>query len=105
MIIEVILKTEGTIIGILTFVIIFLITFGIIKLIFKPIKTSAFGETTYTDSKGNYVGQSVNNSYGQNTYTNANENITTSNTNYAGEETFDDGTTTSSDSFGNNYYH
>lgn len=31
---------EGTIIGILTFVIIFLIAFGIIKLIFKPIKTS-----------------------------------------------------------------
>lgn len=31
---------EGTIIGILTFVIIFLISFGIIKLIFKPIKTS-----------------------------------------------------------------
>lgn len=35
-----ILKMEGTIIGILTFVIIFLIAFGIIKLIFKPIKTS-----------------------------------------------------------------
>ncbi len=187
---------EGTIIGILTFVIIFLIAFGIIKLIFKPIKTSTallltlptiatcgialliyklfrnanygtggtsnvytsptysgnnlenfelketetlkpkkpasshtdnfgkttyydeqgnyigegftndFGETTYTDSTGNYVGQSVNNGYGQNTYTNANGNITTSNTNYAGEETFDDGaTTTSSDSFGNKYYH
>ena len=31
---------EGTIIGILTFVIIFLIASGIIKLIFKPIKTS-----------------------------------------------------------------
>ena len=31
---------ERTIIGILTFVIIFLIAFGIIKLIFKPIKTS-----------------------------------------------------------------
>lgn len=31
---------EGTIIWILTFVIIFLIAFGIIKLIFKPIKTS-----------------------------------------------------------------
>ncbi len=165
---------EGTIIGILTFVIIFLIAFGIIKLIFKPIKTSTallltlpaistcgialliykffknasygtggtsniytsknysgtmstnfelneaeelkpkkpasshtanFGETTYTDSSGNYVGQSVNNGHVQNTYTNANENITTSNTNYAGEETFDDGTITSSDSFGNKYYH
>lgn len=34
------LKLEGTIIGILTFVIIFLIAFGIIKIIFKPIKTS-----------------------------------------------------------------
>ena len=67
--------------------------------------TNDFGETTYTDSTGNYVGQSVNNGHGQNTYTNANENITTSNTNYAGEKTFDDGTTTSSDSFGNNYYH
>lgn len=96
---------EGTIIGILTFVIIFLIASGIIKLIFKPIKTSAFGETTCTDSTGNYVGQSVNNGHVQNTYTNANENITTSNTNYAGKETFDDGTITSSDSFGNKYYH
>lgn len=186
---------EGTIIGILIFVIIFLIAFGIIKLIFKPIKTStallltlpaistcgialliykffrnasygtggtsniytsqtysgnnlanfelneteelktnkpasshtdnfgktiyydeqgnymgegftnAFGDTTYTDSTGNYVGQSVNNGLGQNTYSNSNGNITTSNTNYAGEETFDDGTTTSSDSFGNKYYH
>lgn len=160
--------------GILTFVIIFLIAFGIIKLIFKPIKTSTallltlpaistcgialliykffrnasygtggtsniytsknysgtmptnfelneaeklkpkktassytdnFGKTTYTDSTGNYVGKSVNNGYGQNTYTNVNEIITTSNTNYAGEETFDDGTSTSSDSFGNKYYH
>lgn len=67
--------------------------------------TDNFGKTTYTDSTGNYVGQSVNNGHGQNTYTNANENITTSNTNYAGEETFDDGTSTSSDSFGNKYYH
>ena len=186
---------EGTIIGILTFIIIFLIAFGIIKLIFKPIKTStallltlpaistceialliykffrnasygiggtsniytsqtysgnnlanfelneteelkpnkpanshtdnfgktiyydeqgnymgegftnAFGDTTYTDSTGNYVGQSINNGLGQKIYTDANGNITTSNTNYAGEETFDDGTTTSSDSFGNKYYH
>lgn len=186
---------EGTIIGILTFVIIFLIAFVIIKLIFKPIKTStallltlpaistcgialliykffrnasygtggtsniytsknysgtmptnfelneeeelkskkpasnhtdnfgkttyydeqgnymgegftnAFGETTYTDSTGNYVGQSVNNGHGQKIYTDANENITTSNINYAGEETFDDSKATSSDSFGNKYYH
>lgn len=185
---------KGTIIGILTFVIIFLIAFGIIKIIFKPIKTStallltlptiatcgialliyklfrnanygtggtsnaytsptysgnnlenfelketetlkpkkpasshtdnfgkttyydeqgnymgegftnAFEKTTYTDSTGNYVGKSVNNGHGQNTSTNANENIT-NNTNYAGEETFDDGTSTSSDSFGNKYYH
>lgn len=165
---------EETIIGILTFVIIFLIAFGIIKLIFNPIKTSTallvtlpaistcgialliykffrnasygtggtsniytsknysgtmptnfelneaeelkpkkpasshpanFGKTTYTDSTGNYVGQSVNNDHGQKIYTDANENITTSNTNYAGEETFDDGKATSSDSFGNKYYH
>ena len=164
---------ERTIIGILTFVIIFLIAFCIIKLIFKPIKTSTvllltlltiatcgialliykffrnasygtggtsniytsknysgimptnfelneaeklkpkktasshtdnFEKTTYTDSTGNYVGKSVNNGHGQNTSTNANENIT-NNTNYAGEETFDDGTSTSSDSFGNKYYH
>lgn len=67
--------------------------------------TDNFGKITYTDSTRNYVGQSVNNGHGQNTYTDANENITTSNTNYAGEETFDDGTTTSSDSFGNKYYH
>lgn len=67
--------------------------------------TNAFGETTYTDSTGNYVGQSVNNGHGQKIYTDANENITTSNTNYAGEETFDDGKATSSDSFGNKYYH
>ena len=151
---------EETIIGILTFVIIFLIAFSTIKLIFKPIKTSTalliykffrnasygtggtsniytsknysgtmptnfelneaeelkpkkpasrhtanFGETTYTDSTGNYVGQSVNNDHGQKIYTDANENITTSSTNYAGEETFDDGKATSSDSFGNKYYH
>lgn len=165
---------EETIIGILTFVIIFLIAFSIIKLIFKPIKTSTallltlpaistcgialliykffrnasygtggtsniytsknysgtmptnfelneaeelkskkpasshtdnFEETTYTDSTGNYVGQSVNNAHGQKIYTDANENITTSNTNYSGEETFDDGKVTSSDSFGNKYYH
>ena len=67
--------------------------------------TDNFGKITYTDSTGNYVGQSVNNGHVQNTYTDANENITTSNTNYAGEETFDDGPTTSSDSFGNKYYH
>lgn len=67
--------------------------------------TNAFGKTTYTDSTGNYVGKSVNNGHGQNTYTNVNENITTSNPNYAGKETFDDGNATSSDSFGNKYYH
>ena len=38
--------------------------------------------------------ENVNNGHGQNTYTNVNEIITTSNTNYAGEETFDDGTST-----------
>ena len=67
--------------------------------------TDNFGKITYTDSTGNYVGQSVNNGHGQNTSTNANENITTNNTNYADEEIFDDGTSTSSDSFGNKYYH
>ena len=66
--------------------------------------TNAFGETTYKDSTGNYVGQSINNDYGQNTYTNSNGNITTSNTNYASEETFDDGVTTTFYSFENKYY-
>lgn len=51
-------------------------------------------EKTYTDSTGKYIGKNVNNGHGQNTYTNVNEIITTSNTNYAGEETFDDGTST-----------
>ena len=40
----------------------------------------------------------------QNTYTNASGNTTISNKNYAGEETFDDGTTTYSDLFENKYY-
>lgn len=133
----------------------FLIAFGIIKLIFKPIKTSiallltlpsistceivlliykffrnasyGTGGTFNVYTSPTYSGNNLANfelneaeklkpkktasshtdNFGKTTYTDSteNENITTSNTNYDGEETFDDGTSTSSDSFGNKYYH
>ena len=66
---------------------------------------NAFGETTYTDSKGNYAGESIDNGIGRTTYTDKDGNVTSSNTNYLGEENFENGTTTTNDNFGNKYYH
>lgn len=67
--------------------------------------TNALGKTTYTDSSGNYAGESLNNGLGNTTYTDKSENVISSNTNYKGEETFEDGKTSTEDNFGNKYYH
>ena len=45
-----------------------------------------------------------NNGLGQTTYTDKDGNITTSNTNYLGDEEFSDGTTAKKDAFGNKNY-
>ena len=62
------------------------------------------GKTTYYDEEGNYAGESYDNGLGHTTYTDKDGNITSSNTNYRGDKTFTDGTTTISDSSGNTYY-
>ena len=52
-----------------------------------------------------YAGEALNNGLGQTAYLDKDENIIdVSNTNYLGEETFSDGTTTKTNSSGNKYY-
>ena len=66
--------------------------------------SDGFGKTTITDEKGDYVGNAFNNGLGQTTYTDKDGNVVNSHTNSFGDETFSDGTTGKSDSFGNKYY-
>lgn len=66
--------------------------------------SDGFGKTTITDEKGDYVGNAFNNGLGQTTYTDKDGNVVNSQTNSFGDETFSDGTTGKSDSFGNKYY-
>ena len=65
---------------------------------------NGFGKKVFTDSTGNYAGESFDNGLGHTTYTDSEGNITPSEKNYLGEETFSDGTTTKTDSSGNRYY-
>ena len=66
--------------------------------------TDVSGKTMYYDEKGDYVAESFNNGLGQTTYQDKDGNITTSTTDYLGEENFQDGTKTKTDSNGNKYY-
>ena len=65
---------------------------------------NGFGKKVFTDSTDNYAGESFDNGLGHTTYTDSEGNITPSEKNYLGEETFSDGTTTKTDSSGNRYY-
>lgn len=67
--------------------------------------TDASGKTRYKDSNSNYVGESYDNGMGDSIYTSKDGNVVTSTTNYLGDNNFSDGTTTTSDNFGNKYYH
>ena len=62
------------------------------------------GKMTFTDAEGNYIGEGFNNGLGKTIYTDKDGNITSSNTNYRGDEAFSDGTTARDDSSGNTYY-
>ena len=53
---------------------------------------NGFGEKIFTDAKGNYVGEGFSNGLGQTVYTDKDGNITSSNNNYRGDEAFSDGT-------------
>lgn len=66
---------------------------------------NGFGKQVFTDEEGNYVGEGFNNGFGQTTYTDKDGNVTTSNTNYLGDEVFSDGTIAKNDTFGNKNYH
>lgn len=66
--------------------------------------TDVSEKTMYYDEKGDYVAESFNNGLGQTTYQDKDGNITTSTTDYLGEENFQDGTKTKTDSNGNKYY-
>ena len=65
---------------------------------------NGFGKKIFTDNEGNYVGEGLNNGLGQTVYTDKDGNITSSNTNYRGDEEFSDGITAKKDSSGNTYY-
>ena len=65
---------------------------------------NGFGKETFTDAAGNYAGESYDNGLGHTIYTEKDGNITSSDTNYLGEENFSDGTITKTDSSGNKYY-
>ena len=67
--------------------------------------TDNFGKTRYKDSNSNYVGESYDNGIGDSIYTSKDGNVVTNTTNYLGDNNFSDGTTTTSDNFGNKYYH
>lgn len=67
--------------------------------------TDASGKTRYKDSNSNYVGESYDNGMGDSIYTSKDGNVVTNTTNYLGDDNFSDGTTTTSDNFGNKYYH
>lgn len=65
---------------------------------------NGYGKEVFTDEKGDYVAESFNNGLGQTMYKDKDGNITTSTTDYLGEENFQDGTKTKTDSNGNKYY-
>lgn len=65
---------------------------------------NGFDKKIFTDNEGNYIGEGLNNGLGQTIYTDKDGNITSSNTNYRGDEEFSDGTTAKKDSSGNMYY-
>lgn len=65
---------------------------------------NGYGQKNFTDEEGNYAGTSTSNTLGNTIYTDKDGNITSSNTNYKGDEAFEDGTTARKDSFGNTYY-
>lgn len=65
---------------------------------------NGFGQKNFTDSEGNYVATSISNNLGSTTYTDKDGNITSSITNYKGDEAFTDGTVAKKDSSGNTYY-
>ena len=65
---------------------------------------NGFGKTTFTDAENNYIGEGFDDGMGRTTYTDKDGNITFSNTNYCGDETFSDGTISKKDSSGNTYY-
>lgn len=65
---------------------------------------NGFGKKTLLDAEGDYAGEAHDNNLGATMYTDKDDNTITSNTNYLGEETFPDGTTTKTDSSGNKYY-
>ena len=65
---------------------------------------NGFGKKVFTDAEGNYAGEGFSNGLGQTVYTDKDGNITSSNTNYRGDEEFSDGTTAKKDSFGNTFY-
>ena len=67
--------------------------------------TDASGKTRYKDSNSNYVGESYDNGIGDSIYTSKDGNVVTNTTNYLGDNNSSDGTTTTSDNFGNKYYH
>lgn len=65
---------------------------------------NGYGQKNFTDEEGNYAGTSNSNTLGNTIYTDKDGNITSSNTNYKGDEAFEDGTTARKDSSGNTYY-
>lgn len=65
---------------------------------------NGFGQQTFTDEVGNYAATGYSNGLGATTYTDKDGNITSSTTNYKGDETFADGTVAKKDSSGNTYY-
>lgn len=65
---------------------------------------NGYGQKNFTDEEGNYAGTSTSNTLGNTIYTDKDGNITSSNTNYKGDEAFEDGTTARKDSSGNTYY-
>lgn len=67
--------------------------------------TDASGKTRYKDSNSNYTGESYDNGIGDSVYTSKDGNVVTNTTNYLGDDNFSYGTTTTSDNFGNKYYH
>lgn len=65
---------------------------------------NGLGKTTYTDESGNYQGESINNNLGDTLYKDKNGNVVTNTTNYIGEDSYDNNTSSTKDDFGNKYY-
>lgn len=65
---------------------------------------NGYGQKNFTDEEGNYASTSNSNTLGNTIYTDKAGSVTSSNTNYKGDETFEDGTVAKKDSSGNTYY-